>query len=249
MWAAGTTRVRVADGIVSGDVRVKWIVADDVATAEHAAAEYVAMRLREGTRERGRATIAISGGHTPWGMFEQLASQDVNWSAVHVFQVDERIAPHDPEARNWERFLANPLAGRVPDAQRHAMPVELVDPQSAATQYEMTLIEGTGQPATLDVVHLGIGADGHMASLFAGDPLLEERRRLVGVSGCHEQYRRLTLTLPMLNRARWIVWFATGPARRNALTRLLAADAAIPASRVQRERATCFVDRTAAPEG
>jgi 6-phosphogluconolactonase len=227
---------------------VKWVTCSDVAAAERAASRYLAMRLGEATRERGRATFAISGGRTPWGLFGQLASQDVDWGAVHLFQVDERIAPGHPEASNWERFRANPLAQRIPDTQQHAMPVWIDDAQAAARHYETTLISGTGEPPTLDVVHLGIGADGHTASLFADDPLSQESGRWVGVSRIHERYRRLTLTLPTLNRARCVVWFATGAERRNALTRLAAGDPSIPASLVQRDRATCFVDAEASPK-
>lgn len=227
---------------------MKWVTCSDVAAAERAAARYLAMRIGEAVRERGRATFAISGGRTPWGLFERLASEEVDWNAVHVFQVDERIAPGDPEASNWERFLSNPLAERLPAGHRHPMPVGIPDARLAADQYETALMAGAGEPPTLDVVHLGIGADGHTASLFADDPLAQENSRWVGVSRIHESYRRLTLTFPALNRARCILWFATGAGRRDALKRLLAGDPSIPASRVQRDRATCFVDAEAAPE-
>jgi 6-phosphogluconolactonase len=227
---------------------LKWVVSDDVATAERAAARYIAMRLRDAVQERGRATFAISGGRSPWGLFGGLASQDVEWHAVHLFQVDERIAPQAPEARNWLRFLANPLAQRIPEAHRHAMPIAIEDAQRAAREYEVELTSGTGDPPTIDVVHLGLGADGHTASLFAGDPLSEESARWVGVSRVHDGYRRLTLTFPTLNRARCIVWFVVGTERRDAMRRLRAGDASIPASRVQRERATGFADSQAAPD-
>ena len=227
---------------------MEWITSEDVATAERAAAEFIATRLTQAAQERGRATLAISGGRTPWGMFERLAAQDVNWTAVEILQVDERIVALAHEARNWKRFLANPLARRIPDANQHAMPVEIEDPELAAGQYANTLIERAGNPPELDIVHLGIGEDGHTASLFAADPLLEEKQRWVGVSHRYQKHRRLSLTLPALNRAQCVVWFAVGVARREAMTRLFARDIAIPASHVERDRAICFTDADAAPE-
>ncbi|MGH8243759.1 MAG: 6-phosphogluconolactonase, partial [Steroidobacteraceae bacterium] len=207
----------------------------------------IAERLAHAVRARGLATLAISGGNTPWGMFERLAAHDLPWNGIHVLQVDERIVPLDHEARNWRRFLTNRLACRVPDANRHAMPVEIEDFELAATQYANTLTGRAGDPPELDVVHLGIGEDGHTASLFAGDPLLEEQRRWVGVSGRYQGHPRLSLTLPALDRARSIVWLAVGFRRRDAVTRLLAGDPSVPASRVERDRAICFTDPGAAP--
>jgi 6-phosphogluconolactonase/glucosamine-6-phosphate isomerase/deaminase len=171
----------------------------------------------------------------------------VAWGSVHLFQVDERIAQLDDEARNWKRFLAGALARCVPPENRHPMPVEIEAPDAAADTYARTLVEWTGRPPELDVAHLGIGADGHTASLFAGDSPLEETTRLVAASRRHEGYRRLTLTLPALAEARSIVWFAVGAGRRDVLTRLFGRDTAIPASRVRRDRAVCFTDLAAAP--
>lgn len=226
---------------------MEWITSESVVTAERAAAEFIARRLMQAVRERGHATLAISGGRTPWGMFEKLAAEEVIWSAVQLLQVDERIVPLDHAARNWRQFLASALASRVPQRHQHAMPVEIGDPDVAAAQYERTLSECSGEPPTLDVVHLGIGADGHTASLFADDSPLQETRRMVAVSRSYDRHRRLTLTLPVLNRARTVVWFAVGAARRAVLTRLLQGDPEIPASHVRRDRAICFADREAAP--
>jgi len=238
--AAGTTPARVVRP-------VEWIACESVPVAERAAAEFIARQLATAVRERGRASLAISGGRSPWGMLDLLAAQPVAWGSVHVFQVDERIAPPDGEARNWKRFLAGELARRVPPENRHPMPVEIESPDAGADAYAKTLVEWSGQPPQLDVVHLGIGADGHTASLFAGDSPLEETKRLVAASHRHEGYRRLTLTLPALAGARSIVWFAVGAARRDVLARLFDGDTAIPASRVRRDRAVCFTDLSAAP--
>jgi 6-phosphogluconolactonase len=226
---------------------VEWVTSESVATAERAAAEFIAQRLVLAVRERRRGTLAISGGRSPWGMFAQLAALEVPWTDVHLFQVDERIVPLAHAARNWKQFLENPLARLIPRAQQHPMPVESDDAEAAAAQYAETLAEWNGEPPTLDLVHLGIGADGHTASLFADDAALEESTRSVAVSRVYENHRRLTLTLPVLNRARSVVWFAVGAERRGALTQLFSADPAIVATRVQRDHATCFTDREAAP--
>lgn len=226
---------------------MEWIARESVPAAERAAAEHIARQLAAAVRERGRASLAISGGRSPWGMLDQLAAEAVAWDSVHVFQVDERITPLDDEARNWRRFLAGALARRVPPENHHPMPVEIDPPDAAADAYAKTLAEWTGQPPRLDVAHLGIGIDGHTASLFAGDSALGQVKRAVAASRRHEGYRRLTLTLPTLDRARSIVWFAVGAARRAVLTRLLRDDTAIPASRVRRDRAFCFTDLEAAP--
>lgn len=238
--AAGSIPARVAE-------HMDWVTGEDVATTERAAAEFIAARLAEAIRARGRATLAVSGGTTPWRMFGQLAGCALDWRAVHLFQVDERIVAVDDDARNWKHLLATPLAERIPSAQRHPMPVEIADPQLAAARYEATLVEFCGDPPVLDVVQLGIGDDGHTASLFIGDPLLGETAREVGVSEPRGGVRRVTLTLPALDRARDIVWLALGAARQPVVARLFAADPSIAASRVARERATCFTDPAAAP--
>lgn len=222
------------------------ITSETVAGAERAAAEFIARHLFQAMRERGLASLAISGGRSPWGMLDQLAAQAVTWSAVHLFQVDERIAPPGDKARNWTRFLASALARRLPPANLHPMPVEIEGPETAADWYAGTLAEWTGEPPVLDVAHLGIGADGHTASLFSGDSPLRETQRSVAVSRSYKGFRRLTLTLPVINRARCVVWFAVGAARRATLTRLFNGDTAIPASLVQRDRAACFTDHAAA---
>jgi 6-phosphogluconolactonase len=227
---------------------MKWVTSESVAAAELAAAQFIAQQLMQAMHERGRATFAISGGRTPWSMLGTLAAQEVNWGAVHLLQVDERIVPLEHEARNWRQFLSTPLAARVPQPNQHAMPVEIEDGAAAAAQYADTLTTCSGEPPTLDVVHLGLGADGHTASLFAGDSALQETHRTVALTRRYEGYPRLTVTLPVLNRARCVVWFALGAERRAILTSLRHADSTIPASRVRRDRATAFTDREAAPD-
>lgn len=128
------------------------------------------------------------------------------------------------------------------------MPVEAEDAELAVGKYSATLLQWAGVPPQLDVVHLGLGQDGHTASLFIDDVLLEDRRHWVGVSRVYEGHRRMTLTLPVLNSARMIVWFAVGAERLPVLERLKAGDQGIAASRLQRERAVVFTDVTAVHE-
>jgi len=224
-----------------------WVAREDVTAMESAAAEFIALRLTRAAEERGRATLAISGGSTPWGMFERLASQAAPWTDVHLFQVDERIVPREHDARNWKRFLENPLSLRIPRDNCHPMPVDVEDAELAAAVYSATLTGYSGEPPVLDVVHLGIGEDGHTASLFSDDALLQERQRWVGVSRRYRDHRRLTLTLPTLNQARSVVWLVVGAGRRGVLARLRDGDLSIPAGRVQRDRAVVFTDLDAAP--
>ena len=221
--------------------RVEWRVSEDAAGAEGAAAAFIAQCLRQAMDERGLATVALSGGRSPWGMFERLADERVEWDRVHVLQVDERIVPLDDKARNWSHFLEGSLAERIPQQNRHPIPVE-VDAELAVGRYSATLIQWAGVPPQLDVVHLGIGEDGHTASLFTDDVLLQDRRHWVGVSRVYEGHRRLTLTLPVLNCARRIAWFAIGAKRREVLTRLRKGDESIAASHVRRDNAVVFTD-------
>lgn len=224
---------------------MEWGVSKDVAGAESAAAAFIAQCLRHAVQERGLATLAISGGRSPWGMFERLSDQSVEWDQVHVLQVDERIVPLDDSARNWSQFLEGALAQRIPPQNRHPMPVEADDVELAIGRYSATLIQWAGVPPQLDVVHLGLGQDGHTASLFADDVLLQDRRHWVGVSKVYEGHRRLTLTLPVLNSARSVVWFAVGAGRREILKRLREGDESIAAGHVRRDRAVVFTDAAA----
>ncbi|MCW5569837.1 MAG: 6-phosphogluconolactonase, partial [Steroidobacteraceae bacterium] len=124
---------------------MRWVTGEDVATTERAAAQFIAAELSQAIRERGRAMLAVSGGRTPWSMFDRLAALGPGWQQVHLFQVDERIAPEGDAARNWTQLLATALAARIPAAQRHPMPVESGDPADAAMHYAATLREFCGE--------------------------------------------------------------------------------------------------------
>jgi 6-phosphogluconolactonase len=226
---------------------MKLEIFDDADSVAGKAAAAIASDARSAIAARGRYAFAVSGGHTPWIMLRALANEDLPWTGVHIFQVDERIAPEGDADRNLthlqESFLQHV---RVRPEQVHAMPVESLDLESAAAQYALALQEIVGSPPVLDLVHLGLGPDGHTASLVPGDPVLSLTEADVGVTGVYQGRRRMTLTYPTLNRARRVLWVVTGSEKAEMLRRLFAGDESIPAGRVRREQALLIADRAAA---
>ena len=211
------------------------------------AARVMAVEARAAIAMRGGFALAVSGGHTPWIMLRALAGEDIPWAGVHVVQVDERVAPDGHPDRNLTH-LRESLLQHVPlrPEQILAMPMESLDLRTAATQYALALREIIGSPPVLDLVHLGLGADGHTASLVPGDSVLDVIDADVAPTGVYQGRRRMTLTYPMLNRARRILWVVTGGEKVEMLRRLRSGDASIPAGRVNRERALLLADRAAA---
>ena len=218
----------------------------DTLAAARAAALRMAALAVEAVQARGRFTVALSGGHSPWRMLEALATLDVPWSGVHVFQVDERVAPAGDPDRN-ATHIAESLLSRAPIAreQVHLMPVEAPD-LAAAGRYAQTLAAIAGTPPVLDLVHLGLGPDGHTASLVPGDPVLDVTEADVALTGAYQSHRRMTLTYPALNRARRVLWLVTGDDKPAMLARLRAGDRAIPAGRIRADQAEVFADAAAA---
>ena len=222
------------------------VLADAGAVARWAAA-LIAAEAREAVAARGRFIVAVSGGHTPWLMLRALAGEDVPWDAVQLVQVDERVAPAGDADRNWTHLRESLLdhAPLRPD-QAHAMPVESPDLAAAAARYAQTLGEIAGQLPVLDLVHLGLGPDGHTASLVPGDLVLDVTDADVALTGVYQGRRRMTLTYPVLNRARRVLWVVTGSEKAGMLGRLSAGDTSIPAGRVRQDRALVLADRAAA---
>jgi 6-phosphogluconolactonase len=212
------------------------VIVPDAASMATRAASLVAERSRGVVAERGRFTFAVSGGRTPWAMFSELARQEVPWSAVEIYQVDERVAPDGDPGRNLTHLRQS--LGQAP-AKVLAMPVEAPDLEAAAASYAELL------PDRFDLVHLGLGPDGHTASLVPGDPVLEVHDRLVAVTQPYQEHRRMTLTYPGLARADEILWLITGEDKREALSRLLAGDNSIPAGRVNAQHSTILADSSA----
>jgi len=222
------------------------VLDDDSAVAQRAAA-FIAAAARAGVQQRGLFSLAVSGGRTPWQMLRALAGEDMPWPAVHLFQVDERIALAGDAARNLTHIRESLLANApLPAANLHAMPVEADDLDAAARQYERALCDIAGMPAVLDLVHLGLGPDGHTASLVPGDAVLEITAADVALTAPYMGHRRMTLTYPILNRARRVLWLATGSEKREMLALLRAGDVSIPAGRVEQRRALLVIDRLAA---
>ncbi|HEV3418398.1 MAG TPA: 6-phosphogluconolactonase [Pirellulales bacterium] len=221
------------------------VLADADAVARKAAA-MIAAESREAVLARGRFIFAVSGGRTPWQMLRTLAGEKVLWEEVYLVQVDERVAPADDPDRNLTH-LRDSLLRRVPLPPDHvlAMPVESPDLAAAARQYTATLEQAAGSPPVLDLVHLGLGPDGHTASLVPGDPVLEIADADVAVTGDYLGRRRMTLTYPIINRAGRILWVVTGSEKQEMLHRLLAGDGSIPAARVRQDRAIVLADRAA----
>lgn len=219
----------------------------DADTVALEAAKVFAAEARAAVAARGRFVVAVSGGHTPWQMLRALAAEDVPWKCVQVVQVDERLAPAGNPDRNLTH-LSESLLERspLPSGQIYAMPVEEPDIESAAANYARTLQRIAGTPPVLDLAHLGLGPDGHTASLVPGDPVLSITNKDVALTGIYQGRRRMTLTFPMLNRARRILWLVTGVEKVGMLPRLLAADASIPAGCVRQDRALVLADRAAA---
>jgi 6-phosphogluconolactonase len=226
---------------------MKIEVLDDGEAVARAAAATIAEDARAAVAARGRFLMAVSGGHTPWVMLRALADQDMPWAGVHAYQVDERIAPAGDPDRNLTH-LRESLLEHAPmrSEQIHAMPVESADLEAAAKQYASTLGEFAGSPAVLDLTHLGLGPDGHTASLVPGDPVLNVTDADVALTGIYMGRRRMTLTYPILNRSRRILWLVTGSEKVEMLGRLRDGDVSIPAGRVRRGEALVLADRGAA---
>lgn len=222
---------------------MKLEIAADAETAAARAADLIAGAVRRAVAGRGRCVMAVSGGATPWRMLVMLAGRNLPWPAIHLVQVDERVAPDGDAERNLSG-LRQSLGPVLPSANLHAMPVNLEDPEPA-TAYAAILAQLCGTPPILDLIHLGLGDDGHTASLVPGDPVLTASAE-VAFTGCYRGRRRMTLTYPVLNRAREIVWLVTGRKKAPVLPRLLAGDPAIPAGRVNRRRARIVADADAA---
>jgi 6-phosphogluconolactonase len=226
---------------------VKIEVYPDDDTVARKAAAVIAADMRSALAARGRYVMAVSGGHTPWLMLRALAEEPLPWQQVSVVQVDERVASANDPERNLAHLRASLLTCvALPPDHIHAMPVEASDLDRAAAQYASTLRDVAGSPPVLDLVHLGLGPDGHTASLVPGDPALDVTDADVAVAGAYQGRRRMTLTFPIINRSRFVLWLVTGSGKTAALVRLRDGDRSIPAARVRQDRALLLADRAAA---
>jgi len=211
------------------------ILPDALAAAERGA-ELIAGAAAQAIAKRDRFTLAVSGGSTPGAMFAALYGR-LPWDKVTIFQVDERVAPDGDPDRNLTLLQQSLPPGGVADVR--PMPVTAHDLEEAADRYAAAL------PERFDLVHLGLGPDGHTASLVPGDPVLVDDRD-VALTAEYQGRRRMTLTYPPLDRARRILWLVTGDDKVDALARLRAADSSIPAGRIAAANALVIADAAAA---
>jgi len=222
------------------------VLTDSDAVARKAAT-IIAQEARTAVAARDRFVIAVSGGKTPWLMLRELANEDVPWDKTYLVQVDERVAPAGHADRNLTHLRESLLTTvALRPEQILAMPVESPDLEAAARQYAQHLVEIAGSPPVLDLIHLGLGADGHTASLIPGDPVLNVSNTDVAMTGVYQGRPRMTLTYPIIDRARRILWVVTGQEKVDALTRLRAADPTIPAGRVRQDQDLLLADSAAA---
>ena len=219
----------------------------DADTVAREAAKLIAKEARDAVASRGQFVMAVSGGKTPWVMLRDLTKEDVPWNSVHVVQVDERVAPDGDPDRNLTH-LRESLLENAPlrPEQIHAMPVESATVEAACALYAQILHMIAGSPPVLDLVHLGLGPDGHTASLVPGDPVLNVKDADVALTGIYQNRRRMTLTYPIINRSRRVLWLVTGAEKAGMLARLQGGDVSIPAGRVSSDRAVVLADRAAA---
>jgi 6-phosphogluconolactonase len=222
------------------------IFPDADAAAEHTA-QFMAQAARAAIAARGRFVCAVSGGTEPWIAFRRLATQDLDWRSIFIAQVDERIAPAGSDERNLTH-LRESLVERVslPMENLLAMPVEDADPRLAAVRHAKALARVAGDPVVFDLVHLGLGTDGHTASLVPGDAALDITEGDVSITGEYRGRARMTLTFPAINRARALLWLVPGERKQAMIARLLDGDGSIPAGRVRSEDAIVIADRAAA---
>jgi len=217
---------------------------DDVAAR---AAGIIASDARASFAARGTFVMAVSGGRTPWQMLRALANEEMPWANVHVLQVDERIAPAGDKDRNLTHLRESLLShAPIPENHIHAMPVESEDLDQACRDYTALLNSLCGNPPVIDLCHLGLGPDGHTASLIPGDPVCMVHSADVALTGLYQNRRRMTLTYPVLNRSRHILWVVTGAEKAPMVPRLLAGDPGIPAGPIAQTNATLLADAPAA---
>ena len=227
--------------------KMKIEVLDTVASVAQRAAEVIAIEASDAVAARGRFVIGVSGGRTPWLMLRALANMEMPWSLVHVVQIDERVAPNGHPDRNLTHLREN-LIDHTPLLAEHIyeMPVEDADLEAAAAQYASVLRRVAGAPPVLDIAHLGLGPDGHTASLVPGDPVLRVEGVDVAMTDAYQGTRRMTLTYPMINRSRRVLWVVTGGEKASMLARFLEGDPSIPSAKICREQALLIADDAAA---
>lgn len=219
---------------------IELLVLPDPDAASRRAAEVVVAAGEDSIEARSEFMLALSGGRTPWAMIGLLGEMEgMPWEATRIFQVDERVAPPGDEARNLTHLVQ--MLSLDHQATLRPMPVTSRDLELSAAEYEVHV------PENIDLVHLGLGPDGHTASLVPNDSVLDvDDRRVAMTDTIYQGHRRMTLTYPALAAARQILWLVVGEAAREPLAKLLAGDRSIPAGRVENENMVVVADEAAA---
>ena len=215
----------------------------DAESVAREAASIIAQEGRISVSARGRFVLAVSGDSTSLRMLRALSQEQMVWERLHVVQVDECVEPTGDSRRCMAR-LRECLLDRslLRPAQIHTMPAEARDIEVAAARYALSLHRVAGSPPVLDLVHLTLGADGRAASLLPDDPVLDVTDKDVALTGTHEGRRWMTLTYPILNRSRFVLWSVTGADKAEMLRRLQQQDDSIPAGRVRSGMALILAD-------
>lgn len=212
-------------------------------TVAKMAAAFIANEARTAIQKRNCFLMAVSGGKTPWIMLRHLAEESIDWSKVHIFQVDERIAPAGSPDRNWTHLQESLLLNEATKAVHlYPMPVNATNLEAGAEQYARQLEAFRGAPVMFDLIHLGLGADGHTASLLPGDDALNVIDQDIAITGIYQGHHRMTLTYPLINRSRKILWIITGKEKQKALQQLLNRDKSIPAGSISQTSAEVMAD-------
>ncbi|BCX12353.1 MAG: 6-phosphogluconolactonase [Thermosynechococcus sp.] len=227
-------------------------VFSDLAALMAAAKQFVLEQARGAIARCGRFTVALAGGNTPKPLYQSLVGATTPWSQWHIFWGDERYVPHDhPDSNAGMAFQAWLNHVAIPRNQIYPMPTEEPDPQTAADRYEQTLhrVFGTrkGEFPRFDLILLGMGPDGHTASLFPHTPALRVSDRLIAV-GSKDGQPRLTFTVPLINHARQILFLVTGANKQTALRHIFAGtgDPYLYPARLITGNALWFLDEAAA---
>lgn len=211
-------------------------VFEDATALADAAATFIAHRARAVQARGVTFTMALSGGKTPWATFDKLAHETLDWDATLIYQVDERVVRADNDQRNLKNLRAALSSTGAPIV---AMDVDSDDLEEACRDYAAEL------PFFIDLVQLGLGPDGHCASLIPGDPVLSVIDRLVALAGPYQDTLRMTMTYPAIARANQLLWLVSGEDKRDALAKLLANDPSIPAGRIGPVSSLVLADRAA----
>ena len=226
------------------------ILVDGEALAQRAV-DHLVRAAAQAIEERGQFVWAVSGGSTPRRMLQLLSERrDLDWSRTHLFQVDERVAPEGDPDRNATmletELLTDEFTTHNAPAGIWLMPVTAGDLSVAASEYQERMDEVTGSPIVFDLVQLGMGSDGHTASLIPGDPILDIDDRDVAISEEYQGRIRMSFTWPVLDRAKELLWVIGGASKQEAVQQFLNNDPSIPATLPTQARATVLLDQAAA---